>query len=33
MGISLAGVAGDELRSLHARMLAAHEKWTAATEH
>lgn len=25
LGVSLTGVAGDELRSLHARMLAAHE--------
>jgi N-hydroxyarylamine O-acetyltransferase len=32
MGVSLAGAAGDELRSLHARMLADHEKWPAATE-
>jgi N-hydroxyarylamine O-acetyltransferase len=31
MGISLAGFAGNELRSLHARMLAAHEKWATAT--
>lgn len=31
MGVSLAGVGRDELRSLHARMLAAHEKRAAAT--
>ena len=30
LGVSLAGVTGDELRSLHARMLAAHEEWVAA---
>ena len=30
LGVSLAGVTGDELRSLHARMLAAHEEWAAA---
>jgi N-hydroxyarylamine O-acetyltransferase len=30
LGVSLTGVAGDELRSLHARMLAAHEEWLAA---
>jgi len=29
LGVRLADVAGDELRSLHARMLAAHEKWVA----
>ena len=29
MGVSLAGVAEDELRPLHARMLADHEKWVA----
>lgn len=29
MGVSLAGVTEDELRSLHARMLAEHEKWVA----
>ena len=28
--VSLAGVADDELRSLHARMLAAHAEWAAA---
>lgn len=27
MGVSFARVADDELRSLHARMLAAHEEW------
>jgi arylamine N-acetyltransferase len=27
--VSLAGVADDELRSLHARMLAAHQEWAA----
>jgi N-hydroxyarylamine O-acetyltransferase len=32
LGVSLADVAEDELRSLHARMVAAHEKWIAATE-
>ena len=32
MGVSLAGVGHHELRSLHARMLAAHEKWAAASE-
>jgi arylamine N-acetyltransferase len=31
LGVSLAGVTGDELRSLHARMLAAHEKWVATS--
>ncbi len=30
LGVSLADVTGDELRSLHARMLAAHEEWAAA---
>ena len=30
LGVSLAGVTGDELRSLHARMLAAHEEWVTA---
>ena len=30
LAVSLAGVTGDELRSLHARMLAAHEEWAAA---
>jgi N-hydroxyarylamine O-acetyltransferase len=30
LGVSLAGIAGDELRSLHVRMLAAHEEWAAA---
>jgi N-hydroxyarylamine O-acetyltransferase len=30
LGASLADVTGDELRSLHARMLAAHEEWAAA---
>lgn len=29
LGVSLAGVAGDELRSLHVRMLAAHAGWVA----
>lgn len=33
LGVSLAGVTVDELRSLHARMLAAHEEWAAASEH
>jgi N-hydroxyarylamine O-acetyltransferase len=32
LGVSLAGVAGGELRSLHARMLAAHQEWLAASE-
>ena len=32
LGVSLAGVTVDELRSLHARMLAAHEEWLAANE-
>jgi len=31
LGVSLAGVTDDELRSLHARMLAAHEDWVAAS--
>jgi arylamine N-acetyltransferase len=30
LGVSLAGIAGDELRSLHARMLTAHEEWVAS---
>ena len=30
LGVSLAGVAGEELRALHARMLAAHAEWAAA---
>ena len=30
--VSLAGVTDDELRSLHARMLAAHQEWLAAGE-
>jgi N-hydroxyarylamine O-acetyltransferase len=30
LGVSLTGVAGDELRSLHARMLAAHAERVAA---
>ncbi|TVZ04944.1 arylamine N-acetyltransferase [Trebonia kvetii] len=30
MRVSLAGVTDGELRSLHARMLAAHEEWAAA---
>ena len=30
LGVSLADVTGDEPRSLHARMLAAHEEWAAA---
>jgi arylamine N-acetyltransferase len=30
LGVSLAGVAGDELRALHARMLAAHARYVAA---
>ena len=30
LGVSLAGVADEELRSLHARMLAAHAEWAAA---
>jgi len=29
LGVSLAGVADDELCSLHSRMVAAHEKWVA----
>jgi arylamine N-acetyltransferase len=32
LGVSLAGVTGEELRSLHARMLAAHAEWAAAAE-
>jgi N-hydroxyarylamine O-acetyltransferase len=32
LGVSLVGVTVDELRSLHARMLAAHEEWLAASE-
>lgn len=32
LGVSLAGVTDDELRSLHARMLAAHNEWTSASE-
>jgi N-hydroxyarylamine O-acetyltransferase len=32
MGVSLAGVGHDELRSLHARMLAAHKQRAAASE-
>jgi arylamine N-acetyltransferase len=31
LGVSLAGVSRDELRSLHARMLAAHHEWAAAS--
>jgi N-hydroxyarylamine O-acetyltransferase len=30
LGLSLADVTGDKLRSLHARMLAVHKKWAAA---
>jgi N-hydroxyarylamine O-acetyltransferase len=30
-GVALASVADDELRSLHGRMLAAHEEWLAAS--
>jgi N-hydroxyarylamine O-acetyltransferase len=30
LGVSFAGIAGDELRALHVRMLAAHEEWAAA---
>jgi N-hydroxyarylamine O-acetyltransferase len=30
LGVSLARAAEDELRSLHARMLAAHEEWVAS---
>ena len=30
LGVSLIGVADEELRSLHARMLAAHAEWAAA---
>ena len=30
LGVSLAGVADEELRSLHARMLGAHQEWAAA---
>lgn len=29
LGVSLAGATGDELRSLHTRMLAAHKEWLA----
>ena len=32
LGVSLADVVDDDLRSLHARMLAAHELWVAASE-
>lgn len=32
-GVALAGVADDELRSLHSRMAAAHEEWLAARGH
>jgi N-hydroxyarylamine O-acetyltransferase len=32
LGVSLAGVAGEELRSLHARMLAAHAERVAADQ-
>lgn len=32
LGVSLADIAGDELRSLHARMLAAHQKRITASE-
>jgi len=32
-GVALAGVADDELRSLHGRMVAAHEEWLAASGH
>jgi arylamine N-acetyltransferase len=32
LGVSLIGVARDELRSLHACMLAAHKQWVAASE-
>jgi N-hydroxyarylamine O-acetyltransferase len=31
LGVALADVAGDELRSLHERMVAAHEEWLAAS--
>ena len=30
-GVALVGAADDELRSLHGRMLAAHEEWLAAS--
>lgn len=30
-GVALAGVADDELRSLHGRMVAAHEEWLATS--
>jgi arylamine N-acetyltransferase len=30
LGVSFADVTGDELRSLHGRMLAAHQEWAAA---
>jgi N-hydroxyarylamine O-acetyltransferase len=33
LGVSLAGVAEDELRSLHARMVFAHQEWVAAGQH
>jgi N-hydroxyarylamine O-acetyltransferase len=32
LGVNLVGVTGGELRSLHARMLAAHQEWVAASE-
>ena len=32
LGVSLTNATVDELRSLHARMLAAHEEWLAASE-
>jgi len=32
LGVSFVGVTVDELRSLHARMVAAHEEWAAANE-
>lgn len=31
-GVSLTGVTSDELRTLHGRMLAAHDTWIAASE-
>lgn len=30
LGVSLSGATGDELRTLHARMRAAHQEWLAA---
>jgi hypothetical protein len=31
LGVALAGAADDELRSLHERMVAAHEEWLATS--